>query len=105
MLDRKTDDAHVRQPAGFTQHNGGLASEHAREQGWRMHEEERAKEAQGKQDSDGGTDHEYGAKDLGDSTVDNSTAQPAANAAKRVICIPINSLPSKRTLTASKGHR
>ncbi len=89
MLDRKTDDSQVRQPSGFTQHNGGIASEHAREQGWRINEEERVKETQEKQDSDGGTDYGYGARGFGDTAVDTKVAQPATAVAKRVICIPV----------------
>jgi hypothetical protein len=93
MLDKKSDDSAVRQPSGFTQHNGGLASEYAREQGWSMNEEERARDAQAKQDAAGGTDYEYGATDFGDSAVDTSAVQPAAKNAKRIISIPIESTP------------
>ncbi|HET6207477.1 MAG TPA: hypothetical protein VFD98_11755 [Terracidiphilus sp.] len=86
MLDKKTEGSKVRQPSGFTRHSGGLASEHAREQGWGMNEEERGRDAEPKQVSDGGTD--YGATNLGDSALDTSAAQPVTNAVKRIICIP-----------------
>jgi hypothetical protein len=92
MLDKKSEGSKVRQPSGFTRHSGGLASEHARDQGWRMNEEERTRDAEQKQDSDGGTDSDsgtdYGAKNFGDSALDTSATQPAANAVKRIICIP-----------------
>jgi len=104
MLDKRTDDTPGRQPSGFTQHSGGLASEYAREQGWGINEEERAKEAQEKQDSDGGTDYDQGAKDFGDSAVNTSTAQPVANGGKRIISIPVQSVP-KHILAPSKRHR
>ncbi len=86
MLDKKSEASKVRQPSGFTRHSGGLASEHAREQGWGMNEEERARDAEPKQGSDGGTD--YLATNLGDSALDTIATQPAANAVKRIICIP-----------------
>ena len=107
MLDKKTDDTHVRQPAGFTQHSGGLASEYAREQGWGINEEERAAEAIRKQDSDGGTDHDYGARDFGDAAVDTSAAQPPAKETKRIFSIRIegNSFPLKGVLKPKKPAR
>jgi hypothetical protein len=66
-----------REPAGFTTHNSGLASERAREQGWQTNAEERTRMPQGKQNEDGGTDYDYGAQDFGDEPVDTSSAQPA----------------------------
>jgi hypothetical protein len=104
MLDKKTEGSKVRLPSGFTRHSGGLASEHAREQGWGMNEEERARDAEPKQGSDGGTDYE--AKNLADSAVDTSTTQPAANAVKRIICIPFQrNVTSQSRVTSRKRYR
>lgn len=105
MLDKKTDDTPVRQPSGFTSHSGGLASEHAREQGWGIKEEVRARDAQEKQDSGGVTDHSYEAKHFSDSAEDTSAAQPTANTARRIISIPIKSVPLKYSFTSSKPRR
>lgn len=68
----KRDPAGKREPAGFTTHTSGLASERAREQGWQTNEEERIRMPQGKQNEDGGTDYDYGARDFGDEPVDTS---------------------------------
>jgi hypothetical protein len=88
-----------REPAGFTPHTSGPASERAREQGWQTNVEERARIPQGKQNEDGGTDYDYGARDFGDEPVDTSsgtssgtgpetaseisTAQPAQDTQKK----------------------
>jgi hypothetical protein len=98
MLDKKSEGSKVRQPSGFTRHSGGLASEHARDQGWGMIEEERARDTEPKQGSDGETG--YGATNLGDSAPDTSATQPAANTVKRIICIPF-----QRSVTSQKRCR
>jgi hypothetical protein len=64
-------------PAGFTQHSGGLASEHARELGWGINEDERTQIPRGKQDADSGMDYDYGPPDFGDAAVNTSSAQPS----------------------------
>jgi hypothetical protein len=66
-----------REPAGFTPRTSGLASEYAREQGWDLNEEQRARTPMEKQAYDGGTDYEYGAQDSDGLTVDTSDAPPA----------------------------
>jgi hypothetical protein len=69
-----------------------------------MNEEERARDADQKQGSDGGTD--YGAKNFGDSAPDTSATQPAANAVKRIICIPFQrSVTSQSSVTSQKRCR
>lgn len=57
------------EPRGFGQHTRGLAGEYAHEQGWGLDVEERTKLPDQPQDSDGGTDYEYGARDFGDDPV------------------------------------
>lgn len=72
-------DRNRRQPVGFTPQSSGLAGEYAREQGWGLNEEERRKAPATKQNLDGGTDYEYGARDFGDSAVDTSSARPRSH--------------------------
>ena len=77
MAEKENQSPNLRQPAGFTTHSSGLASEYAREQGWGINEEERTKTPGQKQDYDGGSDYDYGARDFGDTAVDASSAERA----------------------------
>jgi hypothetical protein len=70
-------DSSRRMPAGFTQHSGGLASEHARELGWGINEDERTQTPKGKRDADSGRDYDYGPPDFGDTAVNTSAGQPS----------------------------
>lgn len=70
MADEKQREK--REPSGFTPRTGGLASEYAREQGWEINEEQRARTPMEKQDYDGGRDYDYGAQDFGDTATDTS---------------------------------
>src|SRR4051794_31141472 len=56
----------TQEPRGFGEHARGLAGEYAHEQGWGLNEEERRKTPSGPQDTDGGSDYDYGARDFGD---------------------------------------
>lgn len=71
------------EPRGFGEHTRGLAGEYAHEQGWQLNEQERTKETIGPQDTDGGGDYEYGARDFGDEPVntalDPEDRKPLAN--------------------------
>ena len=69
-----------REPRGFGEHSRGLAGEYAHEQGWGLNEEERTHQPEAKQDFEGGTDYEYGARDFGDTAVDTSNVQPSPEA-------------------------
>lgn len=62
------------EPRGFGEHTRGLAGEYAHEQGWQLDEEERRKQPEEKQNTDGGTDYEYGAQDFGDEPVNTEGA-------------------------------
>jgi hypothetical protein len=73
-----------KEPLGFGEHSRGLAAEFAHEQGWGLNEEERTRLPEGKQDFEGGTDYEYGARDFGDTAVDTSDVQPSPEAEKLV---------------------
>ena len=63
---RKDEDRKEAEPRGLGEHVRGLASEYAHEQGWGLNEEERTKVPEGKQDTDGGTNYNYGAREFGD---------------------------------------
>ncbi len=60
------------EPRGFGHHTRGLAGEYAHEQGWGLDEPERILQPATPQDTDGGTDYEYGARDFGDTPVNTS---------------------------------
>ena len=76
MSEEKRDLSNSHEPSGLTPRTSGLASEYAREQGWDLNEEQRVKTSTEKQNYDGGTDYEYGARDFGDTAVDTSSAKP-----------------------------
>ena len=54
------------EPRGLGGHTRGLTAEYAHEQGWGLDEDQRTREPEAKQDTDGGSDYEYGARDFGD---------------------------------------
>ena len=54
------------EPRGLGEHTRGLTAEYAHEQGWGLEEEQRTKLPEGLDDTSGGTDYEYGARDFGD---------------------------------------
>jgi hypothetical protein len=62
------------EPRGFGEHTRGLAGEYAHEQGWGLDEQERTRQPRTPQDTDGGTNYEYGAQDFGDVPVNADTA-------------------------------
>jgi hypothetical protein len=83
MADEKQQNTDRHEPSGFTPRSGGLTSEYAREQGWDIQEEQRAKQSPEKQEYDGGTDYDYGPQDFGDTAADTSSAQPTGNELRR----------------------
>lgn len=60
------------EPHGLGEHARGLASEYAHEQGWSLLEEERTKLPTEAQDTYGGNDYEYGARDFGDEPINTA---------------------------------
>jgi len=66
------------EPRGFSEHTRKASGENAHQQGWGLNEDERRRLPSGKQDYEGGTDYEYGARDFGDSAVDVSAATHGA---------------------------
>lgn len=75
-------NVHRQEPRGFGEHSRRRSSENAHEQGWGLNEDERRKQSQGKQNLEGGGDHDYGARDFGDTRVETSKARPSARAGK-----------------------
>jgi hypothetical protein len=69
------------EPRGFGEHSRGLAGEYAHEQGWGLNVEQRRRESTEPQNTDGGTDYDYGAQDFGDEPVNThiKPANPAGN--------------------------
>ncbi len=67
-------DKEKAEPRGFGEHSRGLSGEYAHEQGWGLNEQERTKQPVAPQDTDGGTDYEYGARDFGDEPVNTAVA-------------------------------
>ncbi len=66
-----TTQKHV-EPRGFGEHTRGLAGEYAHEQGWGLDQPERTLQPAAPQDTDGGTDYDYGAQDFGDTPVNTA---------------------------------
>lgn len=67
-----------REPRGFGAHTRGLSGEYAHEQGWSIDEEERKRRERSPQDTDGGNDYNYGARDFGDEPVNMTAADREA---------------------------
>lgn len=84
MAREKQHSSPSQEPLGFGKHRHGLASEYAQEQGWGTNEAERTKLPEEKQDYQGGTDYDYGARDFGDTAEDTSGAQPSEKLERRV---------------------
>ncbi len=73
MADQKQE------PRGLGEHARGLSAEYAHEQGWQIDEAERTQPPPaGPQDTSGGTNYDYGARDFGDEPVnlDRLETQP-----------------------------
>ena len=67
------------EPRGFGEHSRGLGSEYAHEQGWELNIEERTKLPQTPQNTFGGNDYDYGARDFGDQPVNTEIAPQQPN--------------------------
>jgi hypothetical protein len=80
----KAHNSSSQEPRGLGEHTRDLASEYVHEQGWGLNEEERTRLPDKKEDYQGGTDYEYGARDFGNSAVDTSGAQPSSELVKEV---------------------
>lgn len=65
------------EPRGFGEHSRGLSGEYAHEQGWGLNEQERRKQSAEPQDTDGGADYDYGARDFGDTPINTAIDRAA----------------------------
>lgn len=63
------------EPRGFGEHSRGLSGENAHEQGWGLNVEQRKKQSTRPQNTDGGSDYDYGAQDFGDEPI-NMNIEP-----------------------------
>ncbi len=67
MAEHKASEQQPTEPRGLGEHTRGLTAEYAHEQGWQIDEAERTQlPPEGPQDTSGGTNYEYGARDFGD---------------------------------------
>jgi hypothetical protein len=69
MTDQSPRRESTAEPRGFGEHSRGLAGENAHEQGWGLNIEQRKRESVQPQNTDGGTDYDYAARDFGDEPV------------------------------------
>ena len=92
MEDQKP--AHPDEPRGFGTHVRGLAGEYAHEQGWGLEEDQRTKLPDTPQDTDGGTDYEYGARDFGD---EPTNAARVLGASDQAMAAPDAAVPQKES--------
>jgi len=67
--EQQSSSAKSREPRGFGEHTRGLPGEYAHEQGWGLNEGERVRRGVAPQDTDGGDDYNYSARDFGDDPV------------------------------------
>jgi hypothetical protein len=72
------EESKIPEPRGFGEHARGLSAEYAHEQGWGINEEERTQEPSEAQDTDGGTNYEYGARDFGDEPLNTERFEETA---------------------------
>jgi hypothetical protein len=66
------------EPRGFGEHSRGLAGANAHEQGWGINLDQRKRESKEPQNTDGGTDYDYGAQDFGDEPINMAIEQDVA---------------------------
>lgn len=69
MADQSPRQENAEEPRGFGEHSRGLAGEYAHEQGWGLNLDQRKRESVQPQNTDGGLDYDYGARDFGDAPV------------------------------------
>ena len=78
MPDHSPRQENAVEPRGFGQHSRGLSGEYAHEQGWGLNVEQRRRESVNPQNTDGGLDYNYGARDFGDEPVNTELAPDSA---------------------------
>jgi hypothetical protein len=69
MADHSPRAEGAEEPRGFGEHTRGLSGEYAHEQGWGLNVEQRKRQSVNPQNTDGGLDYDYGARDFGDEPI------------------------------------
>lgn len=64
------------EPRGFGEHARGISSENAHQQGWGLNEEQRTKLPTEPDNTYGGKDSDYGARDFGDEPIHMGDNKP-----------------------------
>jgi hypothetical protein len=77
MTQQRSQNGKAEEPAGLGVHNHGPAAEYAQQQGWGAAEEERTQPAGSIEGAYGGTNYEYGARDFGDTPIDEGETRPS----------------------------
>jgi hypothetical protein len=77
MADQSPQQPQPAEPRGFGEHSRGLAGEYAHEQGWGLNVQQRQHDTSKPQNTDGGTEYDYGAQDFGDKPV-NTALEPGS---------------------------
>jgi hypothetical protein len=80
MADERPGEAP--EPRGFGEHSRGLAGEYAHEQGWGLAEEQRVRQPDTPQDTDGGNNYNYSAESFGDDPVNMDRITPGEDASE-----------------------
>ena len=78
MADQSPRQPDALEPRGFGQHTRGLSGEYAHEQGWGLNLEQRTRDSVRPQNTDGGLDYEYGARDFGDEPANTELSPDSA---------------------------
>lgn len=78
MPDHSPRQENAVEPRGFGEHSRGLSGEYAHEQGWGLNIEQRRRQSVNPQNTDGGLDYDYGARDFGDEPVNTELAPDSA---------------------------
>lgn len=78
MAEESTRQENAPEPRGFGEHTRGLAGENAHQQGWGLNIEQRRRDSVNPQNSDGGLDYDYGARDFGDEPVNTNLGPDSA---------------------------
>ena len=90
------DQQKGQEPRGFGEHARGLTSEYAHEQGWGLNEEERRKVEPSPNDTEGGIDYDYGARDFGDEPINGRRVVGDSRDAEKRAAVRLGIDPRKK---------
>ncbi|HEY5382910.1 MAG TPA: hypothetical protein VIJ65_11700 [Acidobacteriaceae bacterium] len=88
MAIQPKQEAEGTEPRGFGEHSRGLPGEYAHEQGWGINLEQRKRASGQSQNTDGGTDFDYGAQDFGDEPVNTKLDPQVAGRTQNRVAKP-----------------